>query len=820
MKSLNIKKAAAVAAGTALLVGAALAALPAKDFYWDVSGNTNVQIVVGSLDDAVLAGNLAARIGRKAYVETGGAVTPDATGTVKLKVSGASAVPTEGTYMDQDVTGTIVNEAIDSLTLGEAHGMHKGTFTFNNLEYDYKESVDVSNAVTLQYEEDKDHHGVYFEDTGSPAVKYRFDFIKNFPYSDNKLNQTLEIVFLGETYVVNKMTSNEMHLVKGEKVSLGIGQSTDVTVGDLTYTVTLDSASLDETGVVNVGYATVTVSGGDLTSPVSTQLDTGNNQDATQGGFYTYLQSVQKSYTPGQGGSATLRVGGELLKLIDNDKFPGSDIWKVDIVNAPPNTNYVDLYLNKNYGKNDMVTEIVGPKGYFTLKYAGTNADRNEIEVDKFTIHGTESSDRYIIDELTYSDTYENQYTVDMWDDSDYRGQTFLAENASAYVGYADNFTNHTINQIGYFPLRSGDYFIANEQPIKIDTIYYRSAPNQAKSYVKLNDIKYTLSNYGNITAANAKGDNEMAAVNAVGPFFLGYDNTTAGAQLIWEEIAVSTNQGTQNVNISLTSGDYMDYGSEDVIYVMSGADQNITSDYYDLWWPGPMWNWTNYTNITTGGHEYVYENNTLVAAIYRAPGSAVHGFVYDVTASGDYEGIREVFSDYIRQSVDKSGEDRFLYEELAYANLEATDSSTVEVEVFKENAKLRATLTPGVSETTGVSESAFTVDTTKTFPYDVTSDVTVTELTCDVESVATGVTFGTVSSNLVVSDSTSPTGNAIVIGGHYVNKLAVGKTEGTLTGAGTTMTELDGSTLYVAGYTASDTASAVNSLISAIEAL
>ena len=140
-------------------------------------------------------------------------------------------------------------------------------------------------------------------------------------------------------------------------------------------------------------------------------------------------------------------------------------------------------------------------------------------------------------------------------------------------------------------------------------------------------------------------------------------------------------------------------------------------------------------------------------------------------------------------------------------------------VKVPKDNYTLRATLNTGVVEDGAVGESAFTVTGDKSFPYSVTSDVTITELTCAADAVATGVSFGTVASNLVVSDSVNPTGNAIVIGGHYVNMLAVGKTEA-LTAAGNQMLEMDGNTLYAAGYTAADTAAVVNELIAAIKAL
>ena len=366
-------------------------------------------------------------------------------------------------------------------------------------------------------------------------------------------------------------------------------------------------------------------------------------------------------------------------------------------------------------------------------------------------------------------------------------------------------------------PLRAGDYFVVNEQPIKVDSIYYKST-DLANSYVTLNGIKYTLSGYDNISAANRKGD-DILTTNTTGPYFLGYDNTTTDANIIWENVAVSTNQGSQDVNISMTSGDYMTagspYASEDVIYVLNGADNVVNSDYYTLSWTNPTWNYTN----GTGAHRYTYQNNTNLVINYKASGTPTGTISY--VKSGDYWGIRvsDGTNNVIDQAQEKASEDRYTYEELAYANYEATDSATVKADIFKEDAKVRATLTPGVSTTDSATSNAYTVTSDKTFPYAVTSDVTVNELTCAADAVSTGVTFGNVASDLVVSPAVVPTGNAIVIGGHYVNTLAVGHTE-QLTKAGDMMDELSGNTLYVAGYTAQDTASAVDELIAAIKAL
>ncbi len=818
MKSLNIKKAAAVAAGTALLVGAALAALPGKEFYWDTNGNTNVQIFVGNdgqIADGINAARLAGVIGSKAYIESGGSVTPTADGTVKLTVAGAAAIPTTGTYMDQVETGAIIDDTTKAMTLGESHGMAKGKFTFNDKEYDYKETVEVANTMKYAYTEGDDYHGMaLYTTSGNTNLVYTFDFVKNFGYDGKKLNATVEIPFLGETYVINKIEDDTVELVKGDKVDLGIGQSTDVTLGDQTYTVTLDSASLDE--AKSVGYATVTVSGGDLTSPVSVALDTGNNQDATTSGFYTYLQSVQKSYTPGQGGSATLRVGGEALNLEDGDPL-GDSNWKIKINTGADKLDTIQLYHNKGYNKKDLVTKIEGPNGYFTIEYAGSQVSRGEVETDSYTVTGgNPSTNRYGITEVTYTNNKEQQYTLDLWEDTDNYAQTFMANATTGGIGTYGSF-DFTVtagdNETMYMPLRNSDWFIAGKTPIEVGSISRKSTVTE--STVTLNGIKYTLSNAAIVGPGIAAGENNIS--NGVENFttgFFGYNSTFA--DIAWDDVSVTTDEGSVELRVYVAPGEsmYSAFTTDDVIYITSGAQALAASDYYTFVWTANTWNTTL--------HKYDELNNTQLMTTYTQATTPGGVHTYDYIHGTDYDGLKvsQGGNIFIKQAHDKASEDQHTYEMLPYVNYEATSTDDVVAEVFKEETEHRITLVPGVSETSSATESAFTVSSDKVFPYDVTSDVTVTELTCDVEPVATGVAFGTVSGNLVVSDATSPTGNAIVLGGHYVNMLAVGKTEGTLTAANTKMLELSGNTLYAAGYTAADTTSVVDELIASILAL
>ena len=78
-----------------MLVGAAFAAVSGltKDFIVDSNGNPNAQIVVGGnalASDGIAGANLAAVVGSKAYVATGGekTLTPDSSGSITVSAAG------------------------------------------------------------------------------------------------------------------------------------------------------------------------------------------------------------------------------------------------------------------------------------------------------------------------------------------------------------------------------------------------------------------------------------------------------------------------------------------------------------------------------------------------------------------------------------------------------------------------------------------------------------------------------------------------------------------------------------------------------------
>lgn len=781
MKSLNIKKAAAVAAGTALLVGAALAAVPdaAKDkaFYWDVNGNTNVQIVCTG-GDAVPCGNLAAVIGHMAYTAAGGTTTPDASGEVKIGIMGGAAALPEASVRNDFAWAAGLGAT--GLTLSSSQGLETGTISFSGNDYDYEEEVTAVNAA-FGYNEGTDYHGLGFSSTKPNRLMYKFKFLDLFPDPNGNLNQTVTIPFLGESYVLNKLKTTEAELVKGDEVRLGVGQQSDVTVGDNTYTVTLDSADLDETTTPNTGQATVTVSGGDLSSPVTLQLDTANEQSKMAGNALVFLQSVAKSYTPGQGGSATLRIGGQVLLLKDGQATTEFPDWKAQIVLSGTSISELRLVYNENLQAKAVEDTINGPDDYFQLKYIGDEVARGQWGIDPVTI-GVLDTDDAAIDTLTYTDDgYEKTYTIELNDDVNQTA--YLAYNTTGFIGTGN------VNITRYLNLTEDDIFFVADTPVQISSLSASSAAANAQ-------VVFSVGHGGSNPTTKTVKANDATCVYGPDPYAV-----CTGVNMI----------GSNAITFAWTSN----ASGSAILQVRAGGDWNLNTTWSDQVGGGTI-RWGNASiNPTFGNYTwpkglgplnvtFTDKGGMLWPVFYRAPGGTNPGII----------------SNGINQANSNPGYDSNMYNWTSGAWVEAIDTETVKFWNPESTPRTkRIALIRGEIEGEA-GESVTTVTSGDTFPYTVDSTVSVKEFTCTADAVATGVTFGTVAGDFVVGDTVDPAGNAIVIGGHYVNRLAVGMTEGTLTAAGDSMIELSDSTLYVAGYTAADTAAAVNELIAAIKAL
>lgn len=821
MRSLNAKRIAAVAAGAAMLglaLGTAFGACPdiSKNWVYDANGNPIVQIVVGSnakISDGIAAANLAAAIASKAYV-AGGTKTLTATthGSVTIQAQGAVNVPTKGVWNDYALnngTDNSVQSQPISLTLGESQGMYSGTMNYNGTEYNYQEEVDVS-GVTVKYYEDQDTHGLFFS-VPTEGIKYILKFTGNAPFAGStapgKLSNAPEIKFLGKNYVINEVKDNEIVLIQGKKVSIGIGQSTQYTLGNKTYTVTLKDASYDEG--TNTGYATVQVSDGTNTYTLNLQTS-GGDQDGTAGGLYVFLQGVAKSYTPGVGGTALLRIGGGKLDLTSGSDFGNG--WKVKIDRDSDGLHYIEIY-SKSVSPNDGETQIVGPNGYFTLKLDGTNIDLGTVNYGKLSVSGTQDTENGVaydyINSITFTDKNGNQYTFDPYNSDDYRAQLFGGSSTTGIV----NVTGGK-----YLPIRAGDIIAVKGIPVVIDSIYYNTTSDEVP-YIKWHmPGGSTVESDLNVNSTVVGGTN----TSDIGDY-LGAVNST-NTKLYCGTVKMTTNVGTANLNVCIANDGMVNFtdnlGDEPTMWVKGGDITNyLESKYYTIKWDNPTFGTTAYN-----------KGNFSISVVSDASSSDYGTF--DVAYMGgynaDYTGIEVTDGNgtvMVNQATKDASDANNMYGMTDYGIVSANgDSATIEIP--EKQLEVRADLMPGTASTptNTTTTNTVTVTTDDKLPYTVANGVTVQDLVCKADpiTVNTGYTFGTVPDNLVISDAQTPTAqHIIVIGSYYVNKLAVGHTE-SLTAAGQQICAFnkDNTTLYAAGYTAQDTMNVVSDLINKIKAL
>jgi hypothetical protein len=863
MRSLNVKKVAAVAAGAAML-GSVLASVYAacptleKSFFFNEDGTPNVQIIIGGNSlDGVPAGNLAAVIGNRAYVvmEEAEELEGTGSGTVTLLDSGATGV-VSGTGATIDINPgagetTIYDGNGNSqwtLTKSNAPFLSSGTLTLASVDYGYNEEVriDPSDDLLFGYVEDDDDAGFYFRN-GIDDIIYVVNFAKSVPHQST-VTGTPTMHWLGDEYVVNKWDMDDelkIELIKGQQITVGVQTSEDVTVGDDTYSIYLEDAGIDEG--TNIGEAEVTVTCPEGTSPESETviLDTSTDQDATLcGDFLVFLKSVKKSYTPGVYSTATMRVGGDKVTLEPGEDY--DDNYEIDFqTTTSGGTTYlseVRLTLNEDFLLEDTTTSLPGPDGYYSVKYAGTQ----DVPTQDYTV--TCSNKR--LNKVTYMDK-EGTYN------------TFLVQSTSTgawrshFVEALEGLVQYNLT-VWLYPGQD-ESFVVGDEVVEFVGAYAEPATSGTLStstvWVKLNaegsNSKYYPTSYLDANGAatttapaytaffddievagetvdmilGLKGGNESLAWTAVDTNVVNLDQAggTAGTFDATIDYVVDVNaDGTYDDTVQ----NYLFVDSDDTAVVTDGPVTNGTGKWLDTAYADNALSvfWADLDTIagsavTDDKVVFINEEGGGQIGIWcdDSDASNVGMIVYYDTAQNNV-----LTGDTVIVDLGKSDPKKDDVSHSTAFGSQIWDASSSEVTVNYPDEQLKYTIFAGQEEGETTDEgTTLTVPLDSEWPYEINSRVSITDSDVKVTYPSVGGMDVKPVGTLLYDDDAPITKNAAVVGGHYVNKRSEGFTNDLLVDENSESVcalSDDGSMLYMAGWNIDQTVAVVNEVIQQVK--
>lgn len=326
----NFKKIASVLAGavmaTSTVAFAAAANYPAP---FVKNGNADVAIVYGSMPGADV--DLVAAIDISTNLQYALAKQTGSTGTTTtVSVSEGNAVDL-ATSSQKLYYGSSINSAKTTVTGNELKTLLKdGTFTDDaGTSYTYTQSITIgSKNITYGTSASDLNDPELILDLGTdataPVYTYKLTLNKNLDVSSSNV-QGNEIEILGKKFTIGANsdvsgTDKVLYLYgSGASVTLNEGEEKEVTIGDKTYKVKLGAVTQITQGGNNVNRASVSIDDG-------TAKTVSENSASTIAGLSVFAKSITYSAKESTTNTATLSIGGEVLKLKDGaNAYKGTD---------------------------------------------------------------------------------------------------------------------------------------------------------------------------------------------------------------------------------------------------------------------------------------------------------------------------------------------------------------------------------------------------------------------------------------------------------------------------------------------------------------
>jgi len=361
MKSLNIKRVAAVVAGAAMVASVVSPALAAVSVGSGAdalvasikAAPADTTVVVGAsaaISDGVSAAKIAAVLASMNYQLTTVTGTPVYSGSKSVTVTpGATtaSTPTASVSYDELVNASALGTAytatnaapatITRVNLGNVLSQQSITATPNttgtSTTYYYEDQIVPASTLAAKYSEDPSGatgHGLYLN-VPNAALKYQIVFSTPLPIGTSvNYQNTPQMTILGKSYGIDwaNTQAGTLALFSGDKQTLNVGDQ--ITSG--TYQVSFTNEYVQS----NVDMAIFTVKAADGTTQTTSGLASGQSYSMTFGSDTVTISIDSVGHSAGTAGTgfAVVRVGTGTQKLSGGQVFPGNTNWVIDSVNT------------------------------------------------------------------------------------------------------------------------------------------------------------------------------------------------------------------------------------------------------------------------------------------------------------------------------------------------------------------------------------------------------------------------------------------------------------------------------------------------------
>jgi len=874
MKSINVKRIAAVAAGVAM-VGSVMASGLAVQESGEVSSLVsnikanldNTQVVVGThgadISDGIQAAKIAAVLasvnyaavssgtvtlsGKSVVLETGAGVTePITTSSYPVELTVNSTITTHyTTNPDQDKTLTK-----DTLSSILAQKSISATVNSSTSTYNYDDQIiltDVDAAYTESTNANYPGHGLYLA-AAVNNIEYRIQFgsgTQGLPVGVGRTYTAIpEIDLLGNAVGIDylRTVNQSLYLHGGVKTTMTAGDEVSTLDG---YKVKLDQVMLSGTS----HYAIYTATSPTGTTETSVSLGSGQTHNFFAEAVSVYVESVGAAV--GGGGTAVTRVTSGTKKLQDNAKFPFDESWTVKHVEVGGTTasagylNYIALRYGgqaaQNFGGNVQTglaqgTVINGPKTAsgdpkFQLQLKGFGSTSSIIDTTSVKVEGIGSSGTGITSTHLLKPT---------WTARDGSTQT-LGATMPSQIAIAGPIGGST-SQVSFD--NTAKWTIVNDKVVYLEEVTSTStSPTQYYVKLRVGGLDGTLVTVGPFTN-NTGATATFAYTSAVNPIEctldLGSETVTAGS---FSNVTITAGTAISTTDSSAASlCDIV----PDVVPIGAATQINTGVPWMDL----------RFIQGNVSGSQQPVKTNVSGSTTYwpvmvlASPSSAENVTVTFDSDSGDTSALTGLkaylnlnpYQTATGNPLNNTGNyTSFMWETqqglvdqavvgTSFLENNKYDVTPYSVELDATSKDVLSTIMPETRRN-AILEVSKTIGnaTGGTGTYTATEGQTVGNVkvktivgTCTASgSNLYEATNTVIPETLVATDTTASAGYMIVVGGPWVNSVAQGFTGSDLVtnAAGDSYLIAEGQKLLVAGYTAADTAAAADELITKLKA-